>query len=61
MVTCIDLDLFYGKVKFCFIGFYGKKVTLMNILKIISACDLDVDRYCQLNDKISYIFIYYFI
>ena len=25
-----------------------------------SACDLDVDRYCQLNDKISYIFIYYF-
>ena len=29
--------------------------------EIISACDLDVDRYCQLNDKISYIFIYYFI
>ena len=22
---------------------------------------LYVDRYCQLNDKISYIFIYYFI
>ena len=34
---------------------------MMNILKIISACDLYVDRYCQLNDKISYIFIYYFI
>ena len=24
---------------------------MMNILKIISAFDLDVDRYCQLNDK----------
>ena len=29
---------------------------MMNILKIISACNLDVDRYCQLNDKRSYIF-----
>ena len=28
---------------------------MMNILKIISACNLDVDRYCQLNDKMSYI------
>ena len=37
MVTCIDLDLFYGKVKFCFIGFLWEKVTMMNILKIISA------------------------
>ena len=34
---------------------------MMNILKIISACNLDVDRYCQLNDKMSYIFIYNFI
>ena len=34
---------------------------MMNVLKIISANDLDVDRYYQLNDKISYIFIYYFI
>ena len=34
---------------------------MMNVLKIISACDLDVDRYYQLNDKISFIFIYYFI
>ena len=31
---------------------------MMNVLKIISACDLDVDRYYQLNDKISYIFIF---
>ena len=30
---------------------------MMNILKIISVCNLDVDRYCQLNDKMSYIFI----
>ena len=34
---------------------------MMNILKIISAFNLDVDRYCQLNDKMSYIFIYNFI
>ena len=34
---------------------------MMNILKIISACNLDGDRYCQLNDKMSYIFIYNFI
>ena len=32
------------------------------IFLIISACDLDVDRNCQQNDYISYIFyIYYFI
>ena len=24
---------------------------MMNVLKIISACDLDVDRYYQLNEK----------
>ena len=30
-------------------------------LKIISDCNLDVDRYCQLNDKMSYIFICNFI
>ena len=32
---------------------------MMNILKIISACNLDVDRYRQLNDKMSYIFFLY--
>ena len=36
-------------------------IIIMNILKIISLCDLDVDSYCQLDDKMSYIFIYYFI
>ena len=34
---------------------------MMNFLDNIPACDINVGRYCQHNDYISYTFIYYFI
>ena len=27
-----------------------ENVTVMDVLEIIAACDLEVDRYCQLNE-----------
>ena len=45
----IDLDLFYGKVKFCNIGFcIGKKVKTVDFSETIVACDLKVGRCRQL-------------
>ena len=44
----VDLDLFYGKLNFGYIGFsMEKKVKTLNFSGSFVACDLKVDRYRQ--------------
>ena len=43
----VDLDLFFGKVKFCNLCFYIKNLTVMDSLEIIAAFDLEIG--CILN------------
>ena len=40
----VDLDLFYGKVKFCNLVFYIKNVIRLDSLEIIIAFDLEFDE-----------------
>ena len=46
----MDLDLFYGKVKFGNLGFYIVKSENSQFSESIEACDLKNGRYRQLND-----------
>ena len=49
MMTWSDLDLFYGKVKFGYLGFsMGKKVKTVDFSETIAASDLKVGRCRQL-------------
>ena len=40
LLPFVDLDLFYGKVKFCKFFTMGN-VTMMDSLEIIASCDLE--------------------
>ena len=44
LLPLVDLDLYFGKVKFCNIGFYIKDVTVMDSLEIFAAFDLEIDE-----------------
>ena len=48
MMTWIDLDLFYGKVKFGNLGFSMGKVKTVDFSESIAASDLKVGRCRQL-------------
>ena len=49
MMTLSDLDLFYGKVKFGYLGFSMEKVKTVGFFsETIAACDLKVSRCRQL-------------
>ena len=47
---CIDLDLFYARVKFGHLCFCMGKRKIIYFMKIIAAHDLKVDRCIELND-----------
>ena len=52
-VPCVDLDIFYSKVKFCNLGFYMEKcdkLTMIVSLEIIASCDLEFGLLCKQND-----------
>ena len=42
LLPWIDLELFFGNVKFCNLGFYIEKLTMMDSLEIIAAFDLEI-------------------
>ena len=43
LLPWVDLDLFFGKVKFCNFGFYiEKNVTVMDSLETVAAFDLEI-------------------
>ena len=44
MVTWVDLDLFYGKVKFENLGFSIGKGENSGFSETVAACDLEVGR-----------------
>ena len=48
MMTWSDLDLFYGKVKFGYLGFSMGKVKTVDFSETIVASDLKVGRCRQL-------------
>ena len=48
MMTWSDLDLFYCKVKFGYLGFLWEKVKTMDFSETIAASDLKVGRTRQL-------------
>ena len=48
MVTLVDLDLLYGKVKFGNLGFQWEKVKTVDFSETIAACDLKVGSCRQL-------------
>ena len=48
MMTSSDLDLFYGKVKFDYLGFSMGKSENSGFFRNIAACDLKVGRCRQL-------------
>ena len=48
MMTCSDIDLFYGKVKFGNLGFSTGKVKTVDFSETIAASDLKVGRCRQL-------------
>ena len=48
-MTLVDLDLFYGTVTFCIVGFsIGKYENGRLLSETMTACNLTVDRYRQL-------------
>ena len=47
MITSSDLDLFDGKVKFCYLDVSMGKVKAVDFSETIAACDLKVGR-CRL-------------
>ena len=50
MMTLVDLDLFYGQVKFCNIGFSVGKSEIVDFSETIAACDLkliDLKKVCE--------------
>ena len=49
----LDLDLFYGKVKFGNLGFSIGKVKTMDSSETIATCDLKVGRCRQLVEKMK--------
>ena len=48
MMTLVDLDLCYGKVKFCYLGFSIGKSENSVFSVTVAACDLKVGRCRQL-------------
>ena len=50
LLPWVDLDLCFGEVKFCNLGFYIENVTVMDFLEIIAAFDLEIGLYTLLKE-----------
>ena len=44
----VDLDLFYGKVEFCNLGFYMGNATMKDSVEIIASCGQEIGLYSNI-------------